>query len=132
MYIRFVTPRFRQDYRGEAGIFHDADAACSKESQADEWLVSELREQIDWFNDQLSVPRELDIYFKRRRTLHGLCWFQAEAKECIERARYMAWLMTESGSPVRTIKSSDPGRVIWRDSNQIVAIPDGTVPRAFH
>lgn len=131
MYIRLVLPLYERLYGGEAGFFHKAYDVCRSSYGAEKWLRVELREQLDWFDTNLAVPDQLGRYFKRRRSIHGLCWFQPTAKECIARARYSAWLMTEAGSPVREIRVSNPGEVIWKDEQQLVAKAARKLPRAF-
>ena len=131
MYIRFVLPLFERRYGGEAGFFHEAYEIRDSEDRAPDWLRKELREQLSWFNEHLPAPGRIERRFKRRRTIHGLCWFQPSAAECIQRARYSGWLMTEAGAPVREIRSRNPGEVMWRDDYQLVAKAPCDLPRAF-
>ena len=132
MYIRLVLPLYERRYGGEAGFFHQAYDVCRSCEGDEAWLKKELREQLDWFNANLAVPDQLGRSFKRRRNIHGLRWFQPSARECISRARYVGWLMTEAGSPVREIRVRNPGEVIWRDELQLVAKAPNKLPRAFH
>ncbi len=131
MYIRFVLPHFERRYGGECGFFHAAYKVRKSKDKAPKWLRKELRRELAWFDKHLPVPDLLERNFKRRRTIHGLCWFQPEARECISRARYVGWLMSEADVPVCEIQVRNPGEVIWRDEFQLVAKAPNDLPRAF-
>lgn len=128
MYVRFVTPLIHPDSRVESGFFRAAwyldRLSCP------DWIRSELDHQFDWFNDNLPVPRRIARHFRRRDSLYGVCWFRSSARECIDRARYCAWLISEGGLPVETIKLREARELIWRDDHQIVT-PSRVAPRAF-
>jgi hypothetical protein len=129
MYVRFVTPLIHPDSRVESGFFRAAwyldGIGCP------DWIRTELDEQFAWFNDNLPCPRAAS-QTSGRFTVRGVCWFTSAAKECIDRGRYCAWLITEAGLPVemlklRRVRAQD---VIWRDDYQVVAKARST-PRAF-
>lgn len=128
MYMRFVTPLIHPDSRVECGFFR-ASWYLGRLGGAD-WIRSELDQQFDWFNDNLDMPRRVARQFRRRRTLTGVCWFRSSARECISRARYCAWLISEAGLPVEAITLRNPREFIWRDDLQIVT-PARIAPRAF-
>ena len=129
MYVRFVTPLRDRSTGAETGFFRAAwylhKVGCA------DWIHHELDVQFDWFNEHLPVPGRVARYFKRRDPVRGVCWFQSSARECIERARYCAWLIGEGGVPVEPISPRRPGEVIWRDDHQLVMRPDATTPKAF-
>lgn len=128
MYMRFVTPLIHPHSRVESGFFRAA--WYLDRIDCPDWIRRELDDQFDWFNDNLPVPRRVVRHFRRRDSLHGVCWFRPTARECIDRARYCAWLISEGGVPVETIKMREARELIWRDDHQIVT-PSRTVPRAF-
>ena len=130
MYIRLVLPRLVRDYKGDAGFFHKTYSVRDADFGVADWIKLELKERLKWFNKELPVPENIEVHFKRRRTLHGLCWFQPTANECIQRARYVGWLMSEAGTPVREIRTDNPGKKLWKDEFQIVALPHKNLPRA--
>lgn len=131
MYFRYVLPVRDPRTRAEAGLFGRAyDVA--RDERVPDWLRDALRSELGWFDDRLAVPERLSRRFRRRGTIHGICWFRPEAGEAITRARYAAWLMTEAGVPVSEIRIDDPGERIWQDAMQVVAKPGGHVPVAFH
>jgi hypothetical protein len=97
-----------------------------------EWVYRELRRELQWFDERLEVPERIFRRLGRHDFRSGICWFQPGAREHINRARYVAWLMSEQGTCVETIKTDCVGPVIWQDNHQLVAIASKAVPRAFH
>ncbi|HVZ29249.1 MAG TPA: hypothetical protein VG839_02575 [Asticcacaulis sp.] len=129
MYVRFVTP-LRDGMTGaETGFFRASwylrRVGCPG------WIHRELDQQFHWFNRHLPVPDRVARHFKRRNSIYGVCWFQPDARECIERARYCAWLIGEGGIPVEPIKLRGPREVIWHDAHQAVIRPSRDIPLAF-
>ncbi len=129
MYVRFVTPLRDRRSGAETGFFRASwylsRTGCSR------WIHNELDTQFDWFNAHLPVPDRVAHHFKRRNSVYGVCWFHPDARECIARARYCAWLINEGGVPVETVRLRRPREVIWRDDHQIVVRPTPDTPRAF-
>ena len=132
MYLRFVLPWRDPNSRVEAGFFRAAYDMARRQDRVPEWIRAELSRELDWFDEELPVPCRVCRSFKRRRTIHGVCWFRPRADEAIDRARYAGWLMSEAGVSVREIRTSRLGEVIWRDDHQVVAKPDRGLPVAFH
>jgi hypothetical protein len=129
MYLRFVTPLLDPASRVEAGFF------CSswhlEQNGCPDWIRAELDREFGWFGLHLPVPLRLTRHFKRRNSIHGICWFDSDAREAISHARYCAWLIEEGGLPVRMISTRQQREIIWRDRHQIVAKPTADLPRAF-
>lgn len=130
MYFRFVTATHDAHARAERGIFGDA-YALARDERVNPWVRDALWRELRWFDDHVAVPCRLRRTFRRRGTIHGICWFRPEADEAIGRARYAGWLMTEAGVPVAEIRTADPGELIWQDAVQVVARPGRHVPVAF-
>lgn len=130
MYVRFVSPRI-DPYTGAELGFMQTHRYITR-SETPKWVLSELRLQFDWYNRHLCVPEKLGRHFKRRNSIWGICWFKPEAKECLERAHYCAWLFREASCPIRMIKADIRKEIIWQDENQILCKATKDVPRAFH
>jgi hypothetical protein len=129
MYVRFVTPLIDPSARVECGFFRAH--WYLERLDAPRWLTLELAIQFAWFNDELAIPGRVARHFRRRDSLHGVCWFRASASECVSRARYCAWLISEAGLPVEMITLRRVREFIWQDAQQVVT-PARIVPRAFH
>ncbi|CAL4867229.1 hypothetical protein MMA231_01481 [Asticcacaulis sp. MM231] len=129
MYVRFVTPLIHPDSGMETGFFRASwylyRTGCP------DWIYEELDIQFRWFNRNLPVPDRVARHFKRRNSIYGVCWFHTAARECIDRARYCAWLITEGGVPVQAVKLRSPREIIWHDDHQVVLRPHHDMPRAF-
>lgn len=120
MYLRFVTADVDPYSRAETGIFR-APRHVLSDAATPAWISNELDREYDWFNEHLPVPDTLWKRIGRRGMVYGVCWFRAEARECVSRARYISWLLCEAGLPVREIRTSRPGEVLCRDDYQVVA-----------
>ncbi|WP_031234967.1 hypothetical protein [Asticcacaulis sp. AC402] len=129
MYVRFVTPLRDRTTGAETGFFRAS--WYLREVGCPDWIHRELDLQFDWFNAHLPIPGRVGRHFKRRGSVYGVCWFQPDATECIQRARYCAWLVSEGGVPVQAIKLAQPREIIWRDDYQLVVRPDPDTPLAF-
>src|SRR5262245_13567857 len=129
MYLRFVTPIIDPTTGVEAGIF--SSSWFLQQNGCPDWISHELDRESAWFNRHLPVPLRLSRHFKRRNAIHGICWFDPDARQAISHARYCAWLIEEGGLPMRTIATKRQLEIIWRDGKQIVAKPTADLPRAF-
>ncbi|GJL96041.1 MAG: hypothetical protein DHS20C05_24460 [Hyphococcus sp.] len=127
MYIRFVTPRLVREARGvPAGVFR------SGMNGAPDWLRAAIRDEYRWFNDNLRVPNRLGIVTRKsNRRYGGVCWFRDDARDCITHAYALSALLNEAGVPVTRIKSDAPGDIVYRDPQQIVAMPRKEGPRRY-
>ncbi len=133
-YVRFITParRLRRDI--DCGPFGPAYDALDERDVA-EVLRLAIEQEIDWFEQNLPVPKpRRDAFCVKSRGLwrpDGICWFVAEAREMIAHAFVLAALLRELGVPVRKVATHRPGTVLYRDSWQIVAKPLAATPTAF-
>ena len=129
MYVRFVTPLRDPDTGAETGFFRAR--WYLRRVGCPDWIQTELDQQFDWFNEHLPMPGRVERQFRRRSSISGVCWFRPGATECIERARYCAWLISEGGVPVVAIKLRRPREILWRDDHQLVIRPTADTPQAF-
>ncbi len=105
------------------GIFAPAYGFRNRE-QTPEWLRAGLAEEIDWFERNLDVPGRFGVVTRRSpRPYAGICWFRSDAREAIRHADAIAALLNECGVPLARIVSEAPGEIVWRDDQQVVAIP---------
>ncbi len=123
-YLRFATSRPARYARGATlGLFGPAYAYRDRE-QTPEWLRAALAEEIEWFEWNLRVPRQFGVVTRRsRRPYAGVCWFRSDAREAIRHADAISALLDECGVPLSRIVTETPGDIVWRDDQQVVAIP---------
>lgn len=119
MYIRFVTPRRAHLARGvPEGVF----GACVR--GAPDWLNDAIDEEYRWFNENLDAPRRFGVVTRKsNRPYAGVCWFRDEARDCIRHAYALSALLEEAGVPVTRLVTDAPGDIVWRDAQQVVAMP---------
>ena len=128
MYIRFVTGQTDPDAGLQRGIFQCALEIWYGDGPVESWIKDEIRRSLDWFNDHLDRPKRLSPRRRRSRSRSGVCWFTPDANRHLAKAHYLAWLVSEGGTPVQRLRSIDPGEIIWRDAYQIVAVQNRTGP----
>jgi len=134
-YVRFITPRPRLRRCGaDCGPFGPAYDALW-ERDVPEVLREAIRQEIDWFERNLPVPKPRRDAFcvksRKRWYPDGICWFVAEAREMIAHAFVLASLLRETGVPVHKVATRRPGTVLYRDPWQIVAKPIEATPTVF-
>lgn len=122
MYIRFATDRLDDETGKPVGVFAVAYQLLENDSLA-EYQYEEIRTTLNWFKTNLPIPSR----FTRSRRLHregkGICWFKADAVDCMRHVRYLAQLVAEHDVAVREIVTECPGYVIYEDGQQVVAEP---------
>jgi len=115
----------RDDLSGSSrGVFHaayDLQKSTQLESHEYDWLG----DTIVWYQDNLPVPS----YFKKRKSDDpAICWFRVSAQARIGRLWELVHLLKEYGAFVRTIRTRNPGEIVYEDEYQIVAIPSYRTP----
>ena len=128
MYLRFICG-VRDNYSGlEAGVFGPAFDIVNYHIEVPFWHWKEIRQTLDWFNDNLDRPSRLKCRRRKARDRAGVCWFRPEAERHISMARYLRWLVSEAGVPVWEVRSAQPGEIVFRDDYQIVAARNRSGP----
>ena len=102
MYVRFIV--LAQRRRRPFGVFR-ADRSALDDAELPEWLREQVAAHYDWFNKNLRIPRNRK---GGRIEVTGVCWFRAEAREHIARARHLAWLLAEAGHPTQRSQPAIP------------------------
>lgn len=119
MYVRFAGLTDEPSVGVAPGLFW----ISSGMPREGDWRYVEARRIVEWFNDRLDAPDVTEQRLGRRGMRQGVCWFRDTATEHISQARYLAWLLTELGRPVRQLRATRPGAEIWRDRYQAVFVP---------
>ena len=118
MYVRFVILEHDEDSHSLQGVFQAAYGLRDSgqlEPHEEEWLEAELR----WLKMHLKSPDCL----REEENHRAISWFHPRAKTPIEKVRSIASLLKEKGIHVRTLKTADPGIIIYEDGWQVVAKP---------
>ena len=131
MYVRFITPWWRLPRGIDSGLFGPA-YACARDAEVPAVLRDALWVEIDWFEQNLPVPRRLWVKSRRRWLPDGICWFVADAREMIAHAFAVAALIGECGVPTTKVATRRPGTILYRDDWQIVAKPHEATPTMWH
>jgi hypothetical protein len=117
VFLRFVTGDVHAVSRQPRGVFQSAyDLADS--SDVDGWYRDALWDELSWFEVHLPIPPR-ERFVKGR----GISWFHSGAQRSISRLWSVIAILREHGVGVRQIRTRHPGRVVYEDRLQIVAVP---------
>ena len=97
------------------GIFRAA-ARVEMRSHLTVWSRELLRSSLDWFNDNLPVPRLDDPDWR------ALFWFRPQSDVVREMWQLVA-ILREEEVAVGLRYTKMPGRIVYQDEFQIAAIP---------
>ena len=122
MFIRFAATSIHEESRVAGGIF------CAAYEVRDVWPLEEyehwqLREVLDWFDENLRRPTRLSISRRGHARMHGVCWLRHTAKDHLRKMWELADLLQRCDRVIRAIKSERPGFVIYEDAFQVIAVP---------
>src|SRR5207244_1487887 len=100
------------------GVFIAAyEEMDNAELEAYEW--TELQRILEWFREHLHVPGCVGTPENDR----AICWFRAETGRAVKRIWALVSFLEARGIPVTMHRTADPGTIIYRDANQVVAFP---------
>lgn len=114
-YLRFVVGGDDEDHRHltglitEARLLRDRGHLASYESEF-------LEETYSWFNANLPCPPYSSSDWSR----DAVSWFKDSAEASIDKMRALAVLIEGHGKFVRTLRSRNPGKVLYEDDFQVV------------
>jgi hypothetical protein len=124
MFLRFVTTELHRESHQEIGVFQTAYRLRDKGSlsQSEELLLKEIS---GWFNANLGKPKRFTSakspYYRKRQS--GISWFKDSAREHVSKMREMVAMLEHHDVPIRMIKTTRPGYVVYDDEFQFVAAP---------
>lgn len=140
MFVRFVSNRPHPNINAELGMFAARDHVDFSKQKGSIQRAHE--EAFYWFSADggggLTYPR-LKGKVRTPDVRRSLFWFREDAKffrreagSVVVRARELAAVLTLAGCEIREIGTRTPGKIIWEDSRQVLALPNfERVPRAF-
>jgi hypothetical protein len=115
VFIRFVVGADGQHHRELTGIITEARLLRDLgELSADE--SARLEALYNWFNEHLAVPP----FSTRSWPRDAVAWFKDDAHGPVRRMWDFVALLEDHGVPVRLPRSSNPGRVLYEDQDQVV------------
>ncbi len=116
MYLRFVTTRRDPWTRQLQGIL----TACydlREEGELDRHARAELDELLSWYERNLTVPYAW--VFREP----AIAWFRADAGEPLQSVWWAVSFLRRHGLAVERLRTAKPGRVLYSDRHQVVAVP---------
>jgi hypothetical protein len=77
-----------------------------------------------WFHGHLTVPTDVhpSVYDDQLNPGAG-AWFKTTAVACLERVPGYLELLDRHGIPWERVVSRRPGRIVYEDEQQVVAVP---------
>ena len=124
MYLRFTVPGTVTRARVAPGPFRVASDLWWESDDAADPVVIALRRELDWFNDNLPVPRRFGVVAKGVTWRDGICWFRDDAREMLAHMQALVSLVEECCVPVTRNWTRDPGQLLYRDRWLVVATPE--------
>jgi hypothetical protein len=115
MFMRFVLPFTNGRSNRATGIFLGVGRLL-REGRFDEGEAAWLREEVDWFNRWLPVPRIAP-------DPRAVFWFRPDAGATLTRIWSFVQLAERNGVPVSVYRTRRPGIVVYSDDYQIAAVP---------
>jgi hypothetical protein len=115
-YIRFETHVPAEWASRALGVFRAA-GVIGGWPEVPDYAQKVLNESLDWFNDNLTVPRR-DAIDRR-----AVFWFRSSAVACVRRIWEIVAILREENVFARLITTTRPGRIVYADVHQIAAIP---------
>jgi hypothetical protein len=120
MFLPFTVSERDSDSQTWKGLFTAAyELRDSGKLSARE--VYQVQEILHWFKKNLPVPG----CFGRSRNQRAICWFTAKAGEPLTKMWRLVSFLEDRGIVVRLHKTRDPGRRLYSDAYQVVAVPQG-------
>jgi hypothetical protein len=119
-----VTSEIHADSHLEAGVFH-AVHRLRDEGKLYKHEVVIIRETLDWFDKNLEEPdrftKSKPPYYRKKQ--RAISWFKSSAREHLAMMRELIAVLENHEVPVRIIKTTRPGYVVYEDEFQVVSEP---------
>jgi hypothetical protein len=81
-----------------------------------------LEDVIDWFNEHLPCPPFRRKLRSGEWSRDAVCWFRDRAGEPLKRMWDIVALLAEHGTTVRLVTTHRPGKLVYEDQYQVVAV----------
>ncbi len=117
-YIRFVISEQNNNSNEKQGFFM-AMQELRENNTLYPWEIAIDKAVYHWFNKNLAVPHVQS----REGKIRAISWFKSSATEYIENMRKFSAILEAHDYPVEQLITSRPGKILYEDNYQIVAIP---------
>ena len=77
-----------------------------------------------WFHANLTDPVTVDpSVYDRARHPGAAAWFRSTADDCLARIPGYLAILDAHQVPWERVESADPGRIVYADTHQVIAVP---------
>lgn len=118
VFLRFAIFRKDEDSHSSLGVFQ-AIFELRDSGELQDYELEIVESELGWLKMHLKSPAVLQEGWTER----AISWFKPEAERPIEKIRTLNHILVEHGYFVKMLKTETPGRVIYEDGWQVVAIP---------
>ena len=125
VFVRFVLSKINSNTGIKDGVFGVAYEAF-EEGDLSDYEREVLGDLLTWFEHNLEVPKRFNRTKSKgyyRRATKGVSWFKASARRHVSKMYRLAAILRDLGHNVTLIRTSNPGYLIYEDSQQGVAEP---------
>ena len=119
-YIRYAVGKRSENFWTLTGVVTMAKLLRKDEILSPE-EVKEVNNIFQWLNDNVPCPSFKANIKSNRWTKDAVSWWCIDAKLPINKMRKLIRILRKYGNIVRTLKTSRPGKIVYRDKFQVVA-----------
>lgn len=120
-YVRFRSPE--PDEQGRyIGVFGPVNRLARLTPEQERFR----RAGNDWYNANVTNPSDIDpAVYDAARHPRAASWFKATATRETGRVPGYLRILAAHGVPCEEVRTTDPGRILYEDAEQVVAVPHG-------
>ncbi|MFF8884131.1 hypothetical protein [Streptomyces flaveolus] len=127
-YIRFQSP-----HRNSRGHFTGVVNNLAREGRLSDEQESFRRRNNRWYDAAYTDPSTVDpCVYDDEVNPGAAAWFKPSATHLLARVSGYLEILSAHGVGCRTLRSADPGRIIYEDDVQIVVVPHARDASAVH
>ncbi|MER5934928.1 hypothetical protein [Streptomyces sp. NPDC002054] len=125
--VTYTYVRFQGTVRSPRGHFPGVFALANglaRDGRLSEGQYRFWRAANDWYDAHYPNPSDTDpAVYDPERNPGAVAWFKTTAVHLIERVPGYLELLAAHGVPCERVESCDPGRIVYEDDVQVVAVP---------
>ena len=120
MFVRFVAGTEAENAYRLDGVFVES-RRLGDVGRLFAHEIGLLDETYAWFNEYLPCLPFAAMLCSGKWTHDAVAWFRDDAGEPLRRIWDLVQLLRENGVSVRLVATGRPGKIVYRDSYQVVA-----------